>query len=123
LYPGDILQLTLYWQGITEMDTRYTVFTHLVGQAFNPATQGPVWAQHDGEPLDGGWPTTQWLPGERIADVHMLTIPVEAPPGEYMLKVGLYELATGGRLSVWDANDQPLGDHVLLESWPLREAP
>ena len=77
----------------------YTVFVHLLGP-FNPATGGPVWAQHDGQPLGGQYPTHSWLTGRVVKDRHVLTLPPDMPPGEYQVEVGLYDLASGMRLPV-----------------------
>src|SRR5262249_23264364 len=43
LQPGDILQLTLFWQSDAALDTRYKVFVHLYADPNQP----PV-AQQDG---------------------------------------------------------------------------
>jgi len=117
LRPGDTLYLTLYWRGLRKIEERYTVFTHLVGQAYNPVTGGPVWAQHDGEPLEGGLPTTQWFVGQLLADEHRLKIDPKAPAGEYEIEVGLYNLPTQARLPVWDAAGRPAGDRIVLGRW------
>ena len=66
--PGETLTLDLYWRARTKQPRNYTVFTHMVGQAYNPATAGPVWAGHDSQPLDGGYPTAQWFANETIVD-------------------------------------------------------
>lgn len=120
LEPGDEIELTLFWRAEAKIGERFTVFTHLAGTAFNPATNGPVWAQHDSEPLEGGLPTTQWFPGEIIADTHLLAIDPHAPEGEYELEVGLYRLLTGERLTVWDRDGQTVGDRVLLGRWSVQ---
>lgn len=122
LQPGDQVELTLFWRARQKIDHRYTVFTQLVGQAYNPATNGPLWAQHDTEPLDGGWPTTQWLPGELMADKHAWQIPENAPAGDYQLWAGLYDLQTGQRLPITNESNQ-VSDHAQLATLPLRVSP
>ena len=112
--PSDVLVLDLYWQAARKMGQRYTIFTHLMGQAHNPATGGPVWAQHDSEPLNGGYPTSQWFVGQAIRDRHELRIDPAAPPGEYQLEVGLYLLSTGERLPVLGEGGEELGNRILL---------
>jgi len=120
--PGDTLYLTLFWQPLTPTDTGYTVFTHLLG-GHNPATQGPLWAGHDSQPDGAQYPTTVWQPGELILDVHALTVPAEAPPGEYQLEAGMYLLATMARLPAVDATGTPLAqDAALLGTVRVREA-
>lgn len=115
--PGDRVQLTLYWRALDRVEARYTVFTHFLGDAYNPVTAGPVWAQHDSEPLEGGWPTTQWFVDYLIADSHVLDIPAETPSGAYQIEVGMYDTLTHNRLPVTDAQGQPSGDRVLLSGW------
>jgi len=114
--PGDALVIDLYWRAERKLDQDYTVFAHLLGQAYNPKTQGPVWAQHDGQPADGGYPTTQWLEGDLIVDRHTMTVDEGAQPGVYRLEVGMYTLDDGRRLAVTSRDGQALGDRLLLDS-------
>lgn len=110
LRPGRELRLTLYWQALAEMDRDYTVFTHLVDAG------GRIWAQHDGQPVGGDYPTSLWSVGEVVADEHVLVVKRDAPPGEYRLLVGMYELATGERLPAFDESGRRLsGDAIPLE--------
>ena len=106
------LRLTLHWLALAAMDADYTVFSHVLG-AFNPATGGPLWAGHDGQPDGGRYPTSVWLPGEVILDVHTLTLPADTPPGEYQLEAGFYLLATLERLPATDAAGKPLPDNAV----------
>lgn len=111
---GATIHVTLYWQIVAPLDDNYTVFVHLLGE-HNPATGGSLWAGHDSEPDGGHYPTRAWQPGEIILDVHPLTIPADAPPGDYQIEAGLYLLETMTRLSGRDAVGNPLqGDSVLL---------
>jgi mannosyltransferase len=119
--PGATLTLDLYWRAQEKLSRNYTVFAHLVGQAYNPQTGGPVWAGHDSEPLQGGYPTTQWFVGETIVDRHLLTVAPLAPAGEYELEVGLYLLATMTRLRVLDDQGQVAGDRIVLGHFQLPE--
>ncbi len=97
---GEQLTLDLFWETGEPVGQDYTVFVHLLGQAYNPTTVGPVWAQHDGPPVGGQYPTGQWTPGQLIADRHVLTVDPAAPPGDYELEIGLYLSATGERVRV-----------------------
>jgi hypothetical protein len=108
--PGDTRYLILYWQALSPLEQDFTAFTHLLGGQ-NPATNGPLWAGHDSQPDGGHYPTSAWQPGEIILDVHPLTIPGDAPPGDYQLEAGLYLLATMERLPAVDAagNSLPNG--------------
>jgi hypothetical protein len=107
---GGSVHLTLYWQARTTMETSYTVFAHLLG------SEGQVWGQKDSVPLQRSHPTTAWQPGEVIADPYVIEVPPNAPPGEYVLEVGMYVAASGQRLPVLNASGQRVDDRVLLPS-------
>ncbi len=118
--PGETVQLTLHWQALAPVKSPYKVFTHLIG-AMNPATQSPVWAQMDGEPVGGSRPTTQWLVGATIDDLYGLTVPPNAPPGEYQIEIGMYDPGTLARLPVYDANGARVeDDRVILGTVTVR---
>lgn len=110
---GEALTVALYWRPLVEQDRSYTVFVHLVDAA------GRIVAQHDGIPANGDLPTNIWLAGEVIADPHTLWLPPDLPAGQYALRVGLYDPATGQRLPVTDPASQPIGDQVLLGEFDL----
>jgi hypothetical protein len=112
--PGSPLRVKLYWQTPIKLKERYTVFVQLVGTEYNSKTNGPLWAGHDSEPLDGGYPTTQWFVDVPIADTHVLTIPSDAPPGDYELWAGMYTQPDIKRLPVYDRQGNLVGDHVVL---------
>ena len=106
--PGETLHLTLYWQALEQTQVSYKVFTHLLG------TDGRIWGQMDSIPAGGEAPTTSWVAGEAITDEYELVVAHEAPPGEYVIEIGMYDAATGQRLSI-SADDQVLkGDRLLL---------
>lgn len=109
LAPGETLLLTLYWQTLAPMDRRYTVFTHLLDAT------NRIRGQMDSEPLGGSLPTDLWTVGQVIQDNYALTVDAGAAPGPYLLEAGMYLLATGERLPVYDpAGGEPLGDRVVL---------
>ncbi|CAG0941119.1 hypothetical protein ANRL1_00389 [Anaerolineae bacterium] len=111
--PGQTLQLTLQWQTTAPINQRYKVFAHIIG-AFNPATQSPVWAQMDGEPVGGSRPTTAWLIGETIDDRYGLLIPRDTPPGDYEIEIGMYDPATLARLPVFDIQGNRITDNRVI---------
>lgn len=85
--PGDIIELTLFWQADVALNNRYKVFLHLVdgmGQLVN---------QRDSEPGGGLALTTTWTPGTTVQDNHGVLIPATVPSGTYTLLLGLYDLA------------------------------
>ncbi len=108
LKPGDPVKLTLYWRALKPMDTSYKVFTHLL------SADEQVKGQQDKQPLDGARPTTSWAPGEVFSDVYEFQVAEDAPPGIYVLEIGMYNPADQVRLPVFDANGAPRGDRVLF---------
>ena len=112
--PGETLTLDLFWEADQPVAEDYTVFTHLVGSAYNPATGGPLWAQHDGPPVGGTYVTTAWMPNQLVADRHVLRIDPAAPPGDYVLEAGLYLPATQARLRQVAADGSSGDDRVVL---------
>jgi len=101
LQPGQNLCVDLLWQGQQTLakEEDYTVFVHLVD------AKGQRWAQHDGQPLDGLYPTYRWMKEEMVRDRHCLPVPEGLPEGRYVLRVGLYTLATGKRLALAHGTD------------------
>jgi hypothetical protein len=105
---GNTLSLALYWRAEQEMDTSYTVFTHVIDE------QDQVWGQQDNLPVAGTYPTTGWLPGEIIADEYEIGISADAPAGEYLLEIGMYDAEAGVRLPIDNAQGQPQTDDRLI---------
>ena len=99
---GDALHLTLYYLPLELIGQRYTVFLHLMGPE-DPDTGSRLWAQDDSEPCRGFYPTTSWNAGEILVDRVGLFIPPDAPPGEYELAMGFYDVWSGQRLLVTEA--------------------
>jgi hypothetical protein len=107
LRPGEIVELTLFWQAARPLEERYKVFLHLLDE------DGRLIAQRDSEPGGGLALTTTWPPDETIADNHGLLLPTGTPPGVYTLSLGLYPLGDpAGRLSITN-------DESILDAWPL----
>jgi 4-amino-4-deoxy-L-arabinose transferase-like glycosyltransferase len=94
LRAGEGLRLRLQWQTLAPLTADYTAFVHLVDGA------GALVAQDDQQPLDGFYPTSRWHVGQIIEDQFVLNLPKNLPPGDYTLHTGLYDLASGQRLSV-----------------------
>jgi 4-amino-4-deoxy-L-arabinose transferase-like glycosyltransferase len=108
--PGDVVYLQLWWQADEAITNDWTVFTHLIGPA--KADGSTVWAGRDAQPGDGSLPTTTWAVGDLILDEYQLLLPAAAPPGEYVIEIGFYDPAGGGRRVEMD---NPTGqDHLIL---------
>jgi hypothetical protein len=105
---GETLHLTLHWQAMTRMEESYTVFVHLLNK------DGIMGGQRDGVPGGGLLPTTSWLEGEVLVDEYEVPIKVEAPPGEYVIAIGMYKASTGERLAVWGEGGDVEGNRIVL---------
>ncbi|MGQ9627808.1 MAG: glycosyltransferase family 39 protein [Anaerolineae bacterium] len=113
LKPGWPLYLTLYWEALAEIESSYTVFTHLLGP------EGRIWGQKDGLPAHGSYPTLAWKPGETIVDKRVIIISADAPPGKYALEIGWYEGETGRRLLLEGGEDKLTLLELEVGSWRL----
>jgi hypothetical protein len=110
--PGGRLPVTLYWQALAPVPASYQIFTHLEGES------GLI-AQADGVPVCWTYPTTEWQPGQIIADQHAIPISPEVQPGNYRLDIGLYLPDTFERLDVLDEAGNPAGTHITLQTVEL----
>jgi hypothetical protein len=89
---SEALTLTLDWQADRRTDESYKVFVHIVD-----AASGAVVAQDDSVPRLWAYPTDWWEQSEIVRDT--ITIPLDkAPPGRYVVKIGLYNPDTAQRL-------------------------
>jgi hypothetical protein len=107
LRSGEAMHLTLYWRALNEMEVSYTVFVHMINK------EDRIWGQRDSVPGNGTLPTTGWVKGEIIDDEYEFTVRPDAPPGEYLIEVGMYEAQTSRRLPV--LGSQKPEDRILLK--------
>ncbi|MFN8500091.1 MAG: glycosyltransferase family 39 protein [Anaerolineae bacterium] len=94
---GDVLPVGLRWRANAAIPADYSVFVHLVDSS------GAVIGQHDAPP--GGAPTRGWTAGATRDDNHGILVPFGTPPGVASVEVGLYDPATGRRLTLPDGRD------------------
>lgn len=106
------VMVQLGWQATGVTDKNYTVFMQLLGPT-NPTTGTNVWAQSDGQPGDGTFPTSAWRPGQSIAQTYELKVPPEAIPGTYSIVVGMYLLETGERVPLLTADGAPVTNNAI----------
>lgn len=97
--PGDEVSVELYWRSLKPTNTSYTVFFQIMGP------DGQIYAQQDNPPALGTMVTDRWQPGDLIRDVYQPTLADNAPPGEYRILMGFYDLATGQRLSLQGSSE------------------
>jgi hypothetical protein len=101
----DNIRLNLYWRADRPIENSYIAFVHVVGEQWNPVSNSPLWGQVDRVPSP---PMTAWLSNEIVSDAYVVKIDPNAPPGKYKIEIGLYDAATGTRLST------DTGDSVIV---------
>lgn len=115
--PGDTLELMLYWMSAGQTKANYIVFVHLL----DPIT-GRLVAGQDGPPDYGNTPTYKWVGDMQfIRDQRIFTIPANALPGIYTLRIGMYDADTKARVQVLDLRSQPVGDGLVLQEIEIKQ--
>ncbi len=108
--PGDALPITLYWQAAAAPTQNYTVFVQLLDA-------DDQWlAGADAPPVNNFFPTAMWQAGDWVDDLHTLAIPADLPPGDYVVRVGMYDPDTGARLARLDGNGDSVDVAVRVKS-------
>ena len=90
--PGDVVRLNVRWTP-SQPTGDLAIFTHLIGP------DGRLIAQNDGDAVNGLRPAFTWKPNEGVDDPRALLVPTGVPPGEYQIRIGLYQRADGRRLT------------------------
>ena len=84
---ASLLALVLRWRAEAELARNYHIGLRLRDVA------GNLWAEQDAPlGLYGAYPPALWLPGELVAEVYGLPLPLGMPPGDdYRLAVSVYD--------------------------------
>ena len=99
LYPGDVLEVTLYWQVLEETNRDYVLFLQVFGR------EGERIGGRDTHPGLGRYPTSRWRAGEVIADTVPVPLAADAKaPAALRLDLGLY-LPSSPRLIAANGRD------------------
>jgi len=107
---GESLLLTLYWVAENEFEADVTRFLHV-----GTGDEGlPLIAQHDGQPCQGLYPTSSWQLGEMVPDGFAVTLPEDAPSGDYPLVVGWYRYPSLERLPLASAGTPLAEDRAVI---------
>jgi hypothetical protein len=108
--PGSTLVINLHWQARASMSEAYTGFLHLVGP------DGRLIAQDDHELGRGEYRTFVWQPNELIRERYTLSVPGDAPAGDYALRVGAYSFPSLQRLAVVSSSVPAHDNLVTLDT-------
>jgi Dolichyl-phosphate-mannose-protein mannosyltransferase len=95
-HPASI-DLTLYWQALTQPIHAYTVFVHVLDR------DGKLIGQKDNMPLNDQSTTSCWQSGEYVIDPRTILIDSQAQR-PFTIEVGLYVFETGERLPLDDGS-------------------
>ncbi len=112
---GGELVISLYWESLKSVEADYTVFTQLLGPDYQ------LHGQEDKQPLAGQWGTSRWQPGQKFTDKFILQVDEKAPPGEYNILIGFYDLNTGQRLPAQADKKQVTDKAVWLDQRTIQE--
>jgi hypothetical protein len=119
--PGGSVVLTLYWQAVEVVNLPYKIFVHLESNGSQGGST-QLWAAADDFPACGTQPTQSWQVGQTVVDRHVLRLPDEMSPGDYSVRVGLYEPQTGLRMDLLDSLGNPHGTSFDLTEVTVRLA-
>jgi hypothetical protein len=97
--PGRLLPVEFTWQTGTHLDVDYILFLQLLD------ANGALVAQHDSPPNGGYTTTSNWPTNRPVTSRQALVLPQDLSPGAYRLIAGLYDPATGRRLTLDDNRD------------------
>jgi hypothetical protein len=105
---GEMVDLTLYWHALKDLDTSYKIFLHVTDE-----NTGELVQQIDFIPQLWAYPTDWWIAGEYITDP--ISLPLSnLPDGEYQVWLGIYDPDTGERLTVSDKSGMEYANKSLL---------
>jgi hypothetical protein len=107
--PGDVLEVTLYWETTARVGQDYKIFVQLI----DLSDRGKV-GQSDSEPGCNRAETSTWLPGDTISDRHRVAVDPNAQPGPYTVLIGAY--IGDKRLPIFTEAGEPIGDQLELTS-------
>jgi 4-amino-4-deoxy-L-arabinose transferase-like glycosyltransferase len=110
---GADLDLRLYWRVDGSPAADYQPFVQLED------AMGHRWSQVEAN----AYPAEQWQPGETVIQQVKIPIPTGVPPGDYRLRVGFFDQATGERAPRLDEAGNYAGDAVLIAGVPILAGP
>ncbi len=97
--PGEAISIPLAWLNRPPLETPFTVYVHIL------ASHGSWVTGQDSAPQNGLLPFPDWAGQSPLKDIHALVLPVDTAAGEYTIRVGLYDPASGDRLPLLDGAD------------------
>jgi len=116
--PGEAVPIELTWRLGGALSHDVVLFIQLLDE------RSSIVGQRDTLPVSGHYPATQWVADVPVLDRQAVPVLLGTPPGTYTVVAGLYDPATGIRLTLPDGSDRlQLGTvEVLAASAPLEDA-
>jgi hypothetical protein len=105
-----VIPITLVWRKLDTLGSDHRIALRLTDAS------GRTWASRDSLPQGGEASFTALATGERIVDRHGLAVPAGTPPGEYQLRLSVYDQANDRPLDLLDSQDQPEGVEAILST-------
>jgi mannosyltransferase len=81
---GRFAAITLYWRAEHALTADVTEYLAMVDRA------GRVVEQIESPPVAGWYPSSQWTPGQVLADPQAILVPPRLAPGEYSFRLSLF---------------------------------
>ena len=103
--PGDELRLITLWRVLRDSPEPLNIFVHLLDAS------GGLVAQHDGFDV---W-AASLRRGDVIAQLHIIPLESQIPPGRYRLQMGVYTRADQARLPV-PIKESAIADRLWLDT-------
>jgi hypothetical protein len=103
-----VVPVTLGWRKLGHLGSDHRIALRLTD------THNRTWASRDSLPQGGAASFTELAIGERLVDRHGLAIPAGTPPGDYQLRLSVYDQSDDHPLDLLDAQDQPQGVESVL---------
>ncbi len=101
------LSLLFDWQTRSAINRDYVQFLHLFD------SNGAWVYGFDQPPMTQRFPTMDWPPGMYARASWLLDLPAELPPGEYVMRTGLYDAVTLDRCDVFNGAGESLLDGII----------
>jgi hypothetical protein len=98
------------WHALARQNRNWTVFIHIVD------AQEQIVAEDNRQPQDGAFPMRQWVDGDWVEDRHPLALPATLAPGEYHIRIGLFDPRTTRRAGMYSQRGKLRGDFLEVGS-------
>jgi 4-amino-4-deoxy-L-arabinose transferase-like glycosyltransferase len=103
-----VVPVTLVWRKLGNLGSDHRVALRLTD------ADNRTWASRDSLPQGGETSFTELAIDEQLEDRHGLAIPAGTPPGDYQLRLSVYDQSDDYPLDLLDAQDQPQGVEAVL---------